>query len=102
MLAELETTTTEYGLPDGYVMRGATLDDLPEAVDMFNASSRHILGVEEFSVENYRTEWSIPILNLPEYVKVVRALNGALVACVEVWDLFDPHTRINTWIKRAS
>jgi mycothiol synthase len=21
------------------------------------------------------------------------------VACVEVWDLFDPHTRLNTWIK---
>ena len=40
-----------------------------------------------------------PILNLPEYVKIVRAPDGQLVACVEVWDLFDPHTRINTWIK---
>ncbi len=98
MLAELETTT-EYDLPEGYVMRGATLDDLPEAVEMFNAVSRQTLGVDEFSVETYRPEWEVPILNLPEYVKVVRANGGQLVGCVEVWDLFDPHTRINTWIK---
>jgi mycothiol synthase len=97
MLAELEVTT-EYGLPEGYTLRSATLDDLPEAVAMFNASSRHILGVEEFSVENYRNEWSVPVLDLPEYVKVVRAPRGQLVACVEVWDLYDPHTRVNTWI----
>lgn len=100
MLAQLELTkTTDYGLPAGYTLHGATLDDLPEAVEMFNASSRHLLGVEEFTVERYRTEWEIPILNLPEYVKVVRAPDGQLVACVEVWDLFDPHTRVNTWIK---
>ncbi len=83
----------------GYTLHGATLDDLPEAVEMFNASSRYTLGVDEFTVERYRNEWEVPILDLPEYVKVVRAPNGQLVACVEVWDLYDPHTRINTWIK---
>ena len=40
-VAQLETTT-EYGLPEGYSMRGATLDDLPEAVEMFNACSRKL------------------------------------------------------------
>ena len=100
MLAQLEMTdTTDYGLPEGYTLHGATLGDLPEAVEMFNASSRHTVGVNEFTVERYRSEWEIPILNLPEYVKVVRAPNGQLVACVEVWDLFEPHTRVNTWIK---
>ena len=100
MLAQLELTEkTEYGLPAGYTLRGATLDDLPEAVAVFNAVSRQINGRDEFTVENYRNEWEIPILNLPEYVKVVRASDGTLVACVEVWDLFEPHTRINTWIK---
>jgi len=100
MLAQLELTdVTDFGLPEGYTLHGATLNDLPEAVEMFNTSSRHTVGVNEFTVERYRSEWEIPILNLPEYVKVVRAADGQLVACVEVWDLYDPHTRINTWIK---
>jgi mycothiol synthase len=96
MLAELEITT-EYGLPEGYTLRGATLDDLPEAVDMFNACSRKLIGTNEVTLEGYRREWEIPILNLPEDVKVVIAPDGSIAACQELWDLFDPHTRINTW-----
>lgn len=96
MLAQLEA---DYQLPFGYTLRGATLDDLPEAVVMFNAVSRQLTGQDEFEIEAYRNEWTIPILNLPEYVKVVRAPTGQLVACVEVWDLYDPHTRVNTRIK---
>ena len=61
MLAQLETTT-EYGLPEGYVLRGATLDDLPEAVEMFNAYSRQLIGADEVTLESYRHEWEIPIL----------------------------------------
>ncbi|HZY41925.1 MAG TPA: GNAT family N-acetyltransferase [Anaerolineae bacterium] len=100
MLAQLETTDVlDYGLPFGYTLHGATLDDLPEAVAMFNAASRQLTGKDEFEVKAYRTEWTVPALNLPEYVKVVRAADGQLVGCVEVWDLFDPHTRVNTWIK---
>jgi hypothetical protein len=50
MLAELQTTT-EYGLPEGYTLRGATLDDLPEAVEMFNACSRQLIGTDEVTLE---------------------------------------------------
>lgn len=98
MLTQREITT-EYGLPAGYTLRGATLDDLPEAVDMFNAVSQQARGVNEFNVETYRPEWSGPNFNLSEYVKVVQTLDGRIVGCVEVWDLFEPHTRINAWIK---
>lgn len=98
MLAELATTTTtEYGLPDGYRLRGATLDDLPEAVAMFNACSQKLIGTDEVTLEGYQREWAIPILNLPEDVKVVIAPDGSIAGCQELWDLFDPHTRINTW-----
>jgi mycothiol synthase len=96
MLAQLETTT-EYGLPEGYTLRGATLGDLPEAVEMFNACARRLIGTDEVTLEGYRREWEIPVLNLPEDVKVVIAPDGSIVGCQEVWDLFDPHTRINTW-----
>jgi mycothiol synthase len=96
MLAQLETTT-EYGLPEGYTLRGATLDDLPEVVAMFNACSRKLSGTDEVTLESYRREWEIPLLNLPEDVKVVIAADGSIAACQELWNLFDPHTRINTW-----
>lgn len=96
MLAQFETKT-EDGLPEGYFMRGATLDDLPEAVEMFNACSQKLIGTNEVTLEGYRREWEIPILNLPEDVKVVVAPDGSIAGCQEVWDLFDPHTRINTW-----
>lgn len=96
MLAQLEMTT-EYGLPEGYALRGAALDDLPEAVEMFNACSRLLIGTDEVTLESYRREWEIPLLNLPEDVKVVIAPDGSIAACQELWDLFDPHTRINTW-----
>jgi mycothiol synthase len=91
--------TTEYGLPEGYALRGATLDDLPEAVAMFNAVSQQALGIDEFNVETYRPEWTAPNLNLAEYVKIVHASDGRIVGCVEVWDQFEPHTRVNAWIK---
>lgn len=96
MLAELEITT-EYGLPEGYTLRGATLDDLPEAVAMFNACSRQLIGTDEVTLEGYRHEWEVPILNLSEDVKVVIAPDGSIAGCQELWDLFDPHTRLNTW-----
>jgi len=96
MLAQLETTT-EYGLPEGYTLRGAALDDLPEAVEMFNACSRKLIGADEVTLESYRREWEIPLLNLPEDVKVVIAPDGSIAACQELWNLFDPHTRLNTW-----
>ena len=95
MLAQLE----DYQLPQGYTLHGATLDDLPEAVAMFNAASRQLTGRDEFEVEAYRNEWTTPTLNLPEYMKVVRAADGQLVGCVEVWDLYDPHTRVTTVIR---
>lgn len=98
MLAQLEATrANDHGLPEGYVMRGATLNDLPEAVAMFNACSHKLIGADEVTVETYQREWEVPLLNLPEDVKVVIAPDGKLVGCQEVWDLFDPHTRINTW-----
>jgi mycothiol synthase len=97
MLAQLETITTEYVLPEGCVLRGATLDDLPAAVTMFNACSQKLIGTDEVTLEGYRHEWEVPILNLPEDVKVVIAPDGSIAGCQELWDLFDPHTRLNTW-----
>jgi mycothiol synthase len=94
MLAQLEMTT-EYGLPEGYTLRGVTLDDLPEVVELCNACSRQLIGAIDVTLEGLRHEWEIPILNLADDRQVVIAPNGRIVGYAEVWDLFDPHTRVN-------
>jgi mycothiol synthase len=78
-------------------MRPATLDDVEGAVAMFNAYSRQIIGIDEFDGKNYRREWEAPGLNLENDIRVVCAPDGQIVGCMEVWDLFDPHVRVNTW-----
>ena len=44
-------------LPDGYVVRPATLEDVEASVEMFNAVSQNIIGHDEFTAEEYRSEW---------------------------------------------
>jgi len=98
MLTQLESThVINYGLPEGYALRPATLGDLPEAVEMFNAYSRQLIGVDDIVLENYRAEWTVPVLKIENDIRVVLSPDGRIVGCMEVWDLFDPHTRINVW-----
>ncbi|HLF27174.1 MAG TPA: GNAT family N-acetyltransferase [Anaerolineae bacterium] len=77
--------------------RPATLDDVEAAVAMFNAYARSLLGIDQFTAEGYRNEWQVPGLNLETDVQVVTTLDGQIVGCTEVWDVADPHVRINVW-----
>ena len=43
---------------DTFFLRPGMLDDLPEAVAMFNTCSRETRGRDEFELEDYRNEWS--------------------------------------------
>jgi mycothiol synthase len=98
MLAQIEATdVTQHGLTNGYWMRPATLDDLPEAVEMFNAYSRRLIGVDEVAANSYRTEWTVPALSLDTDIRVVLTPTGQIVGCMEVWDLYPPHARVNVW-----
>lgn len=67
-------------------MRGATLDDLEQAIPMFNACARAMSGRDEFSIEEYRSEWSDPTITLEEDTRVVLTPEGQLVGCMEVWN----------------
>lgn len=84
-------------LDNNFVVRPATLDDVEASVAMFNAVSQRIIGTDEFSVDEYRSEWQIPGLNLETDTRLVIAPDGQVVGCYEVWDLNDPPVRIGTW-----
>ena len=93
----VDTLNTLPSLPDGYVMHPAALDDLPEAVEMFNACSRALTGKDEFTLERYRSEWLVPGVNLDTDIRVVLSPAGRIVGCMEFWDLAGPHVRYNVW-----
>lgn len=86
-------------LPEGYVMRPARLDDIEAAVAMFNAYARRMVGADQFTAEEYRKEWTVPGVNLDTDVRVVVAPDGQVVGCMEVWDLWAPHVRVNLWMR---
>jgi len=79
-----------------YTLRPATLDDLPEAVAMFNACSRETSGKDEFDLEDYRNEWSDPSIDLAADTRVAQAPDGAIVGCIEVWNT-PPYTFCWIW-----
>ena len=83
----------------GYQTRPANFEDLPEAVEMFNAAERELHGKDTFTLERYEQEWRIPGLNLETDTRVIFAPNGALVGLVEVWDVLNPPVHPWLWAR---
>lgn len=84
-------------LPDGYVMRPPTLDDLDATVELFNICAQDLLGVRKFSVSGIRSEWLTPGVDLQRDFRLVLTTQGEIVGYYEVWDLDAPHTRVDCW-----
>jgi GNAT superfamily N-acetyltransferase len=87
----------DYALPAGFIMRSATLDDVPAAAAAINAHAQQLIGAAEITAQSLQVEWSAPQVNLSDDVQVILAPDGQLVACAGVWGLFEPYARINTW-----
>ncbi len=79
-----------------WTVRGATLDDLPSVLEMFNLCSVKMVGEEEFNYEEYLNAWTSPTLNLAEDVKVAVTPDGKIVGVMEVWGR-TPHIRNWVW-----
>jgi mycothiol synthase len=80
----------------GYVVRPARLDDLPQALMMFNAAEAELIGAPMYSLERYEQEWRYPGFDLETDTRLVLAPDGKPVGCVEVWTLLDPP--VHPWI----
>jgi GNAT superfamily N-acetyltransferase len=79
------------------MMRPATMDDLATAVDLFNICSQTQIGADEFTVEEYRTEWESPGFDLEKSTRAVLTPDGQLIGLIEVWDLANPPVKIWVW-----
>jgi mycothiol synthase len=88
---------TELALPEGFTVRGGTLDDAEACIDLGNLWSRTIIGQDEFiSAEDLRQDWQSPGFDLAEDVRLVFAPEGALAGEFEVWATANPP--VHPWL----
>jgi mycothiol synthase len=81
-----------------FTLRPATLDDLPEAVAMFNLTSRETSGKDEFDLEEYRNEWEDPSIDLAADTRVAQTPDGKIVGCIEFWNMA-PYVHCWIWAR---
>jgi len=85
------------GLPQGFISRGATLDDVRPALELFNQWSRSVIHEDEITDEvSIRTEWVSPGFDPAEDIRLVFAPDGEMVGYVEVWTTNKPP--VHPWI----
>lgn len=73
-------------LPAGYSARPATLDDVQQCIDLFNAYSMALYGTADFRVVWLKLEFSEPGYDPSASTLMVFAPDGQLVGYVDVFD----------------
>jgi mycothiol synthase len=69
-----------------YILRPATLDDMPGALALANACSHETIGRDEFSIEDYRTIWNDPNHDLATDTRIAQSADGTIVGSIELWN----------------
>jgi mycothiol synthase len=84
-------------LPEGYMDRAPRLEDTEAVVEMFNAASRQLLGIDQVTLEEQRIEFETPGRSLEEDFRVVVAPGGTMAGYIEVFGLSAPFTPLYCW-----
>jgi mycothiol synthase len=88
----------EVVLPEGFTVRGAVLDDVDDALKLFNRWSQSVIHEDEITdAVAIRTEWVSPNFNTAEDIRLVFAPNGEMVGYVEVWTTVRPPVHPWMW-----
>ena len=82
---------------EGYRVRPSKMDDLEEAVNLYNICSHTFLGSDECRPDEIQQEWELPAFDLESATRVVLSPGGSLVGYIEVWDIKDPPVNIYIW-----
>lgn len=85
-------------LPEGFTARGAAINDVEQAMLLFNRWSRAVIGRDEFTdVDSILDEWQASGANPAEDVRLVFAPNRELVGYIEVWNNAKSMTHLELW-----
>ncbi len=84
-------------LPEGFTVRGATLEDVDASLAMYNLWSQSVIGEDDINdAAAIRNEWVSPGFDPAEDIRLVFAPNGTLVGYIEVWTTAKPP--VHPWI----
>lgn len=86
-------------IADGYQVRPASFDDLPEAVAMFNAAEMERTGAGDWTIDYMHKSWAHPGYELATSTRLVTAPDGSVVGFVELWDVIDPPATPWIWLR---
>jgi mycothiol synthase len=96
MIAKLEEQL-EIALPEGFTVRGATLEDVETSLEMYNLWAQEVIGEDEINdTAAIRNEWVSPGFDPAEDIRLVFASDGTLVGYTEVWKTAKPP--VHPWI----
>jgi GNAT superfamily N-acetyltransferase len=84
-------------LPQDFRVRPASLQDIEQAVALFNACSVAMIGKEDFSVSEMTNEWQTPKFNLEDSTRLVLNQDDEIVAYTEVWAVANPAVHPFIW-----
>ncbi|MCK6540201.1 MAG: GNAT family N-acetyltransferase [Anaerolineales bacterium] len=88
---------SEVSLPDGFTIRGAVMDDVADALELFNRWSRSVIHEDEITdAVAIRTEWLSPGLDPAEDIRLVFAPGGEMAGYIEVWTNATPP--VHPWL----
>ena len=84
-------------LSEGYLDRASRLEDTEALVEMFNAASQKLFGIDQVTVEEQRMEFTVPGRSLKEDFRVMVAPDGLMAGYIEVFGLQEPFTPLYCW-----
>lgn len=84
-------------LPEGFTVRGAMLDDVEPALELFNRWAQAVIHEDEITdATAIRTEWVSPGFDPAEDIRLIFDPDGEMVGYVEVWTTQKPP--VHPWI----
>ena len=87
-------------LPEGFTVRAARLEDVEEALKLFNRWSHSVIHEAEITDASLiRNEWLSPGFDLAEDIRLVFAPNGEMVGYIEVWTTQKPPVHPWVWAR---
>jgi mycothiol synthase len=86
----MHTTKNWSGLPDGFRARPTRIEDVEEAVNLFNTCSMAMIGTTDHEAEVLRKDWQTPNFELSTNTRAVLNPEGRMVGIAEVWDVVHP------------
>ncbi len=78
-------------------IRPFTFDDAQACIDLFNACSQQLYGINDSTLDDLMIEWTAPGIDVNQMIRVVENQDGEIIGYVDVWDNTNPHVVKWVW-----